>query len=152
MKCKSLNQKGFTLIELLAVITILAIIMLFAATGVTTALTSSQKKAFVIDSQKIIETAKLAYMDALLDGTKKTGNSYCFNIKTDLIDKGYLEKTGNSITGSVKVDGSGDTVKYTLWYSNGKYSVNGITSDKLDTSNMPDLGNDSNANSKCGAA
>ena len=70
MKLRGFNRKGFTLIELLAVISILAILMLLATGSVTSMITKSQKRAFVIDANNVVETAKTAYMDALLNGNR----------------------------------------------------------------------------------
>ncbi len=134
MGSKVLNKKGFTLIELLAVITILAIIMLFAATNVTTVLTNSQKKAFIIDAQSIVETAKLAYTDALLNN-KANGNKFCMSVSY-LRANGYLEKAGEA-NGSVLVDASGATATYRIWYSNGKYTLSGFNASSLDPGNPP---------------
>lgn len=135
MRQKVLGNRGFTLIELLAVITILAIIMLFAATNVTTVLSNSQKKAFVIDAQSILETAKLAYTDALLNN-RANGNKFCMSV--DYLKKnGYLEKLGSDISGSVLVDGSGASATYKIWYTNGKYTLSGFDASTLDPGNPP---------------
>lgn len=123
MKHKILDKRGFTLIELLAVITILAIIMLFAASGVTTILTRSQKRAFVIDAQKIVESAKLVYTDALLNNQTKGAKTFCMSI--EYLKQHGLEKAGG-IKGSVLVDVTEETAAYKIWYDNGQFQVSGM--------------------------
>ena len=117
------NQKGFTLIELLAVITILAIIMLFAASSVTSALNKSQRRAFIIDAEKIVEAAKGAYTEAL--DNKMTGAETVFCMSTNYLKNHGMEKNGE-ISGSILVDVSEKTASYTIWLSNGALELNGV--------------------------
>lgn len=119
---KRQNRKGFTLIELLAVITILAIIMLLAARSVTSVLTSAQRRTFVIDAQNIVESAKLAYTQALLENKTGGGTKFCMSIAY-LKDHG-LEKNG-VVEGSVLVDVSSATAKYKIWLSNDNLMIEG---------------------------
>lgn len=51
---KKLNKKGFTLVELLAVIVVLALLMVVAASSIGTALKNSKKSATKTEAQKII--------------------------------------------------------------------------------------------------
>lgn len=129
MKNRILNKSGFTLIELLAVITILAIIMLFAATSVTSVLQSSQRRAFVIDAQKVVESAKYAYTDALMENRTKGSKKFCMSI--DYLKNHGLEKIGNDIKGSVLVDVTTETAVYKIWYDNGQFQVNGLDLNSL---------------------
>lgn len=116
------NQNGFTLIELLAVITILAIIMLFAAQSVTSALNKAQRRAFIIDAERIVEAAKLAYTDALLENKTKGSTTFCMDI--DYLKNHGMEKNGE-ISGSILVDVSQPTAKYRIYLDNGQLQING---------------------------
>ena len=122
------NQKGFTLIELLAVITILAIIMLFAAQSVTAALNKAQRRAFIIDAERIVEAAKLAYTDALLENKTKGATTFCMDI--DYLKNHGMEKNGE-ITGSILVDVSQPTAKYKIYLDNGQLQINGVYLNEL---------------------
>ena len=124
MRMQKWNQKGFTLIELLAVISILAILMLLATSSVTSIIASSSKKAFVIDAQSVVENAKIAYTDSLLNGST-TGTHFCMPLD-------YVDKIGASYTGSVEINISGGIATYTLWLSNGKFQVEGAEYSKIE--------------------
>lgn len=141
------SKKGFTLIELLAVIVILAIIMLIAANSVTAALTKAQKKAFIIDAERIVEAAKLAYTDALLSNQTKGSNQFCMNI--DYLKNHGLEKNDNKITGSILVDVSNATARYKIFLDNQQYLINGIYLNELNEDNLS--GGTGAADTKCGS-
>ena len=144
---KKINSKGFTLIELLAVIVILAIIMLIAANSVTAALTKAQNKAFIIDTERIVEAAKLAYTDALLSNQTKGSNQFCMSI--DYLKNHGLEKNDDQVKGSILVDVSSSTAKYKIYLDNGQYSIkgrylNGLSEDDLE-------GGTGSADTRCGS-
>ena len=128
------NHKGFTLIELLAVITILAIIMLLAAQSVTTALTNAQRRAFVIDAERIVEAAKLAYTDALLNNKTKNANQFCMSIS--YLKSNGLEKNDDLLNGSILVDVSNATARYVVYLDNGQFSINGVGLDALSVDSL----------------
>lgn len=140
------NNKGFTLIELLAVITILAIIMLLAAQSVTTALTNAQRRSFVIDSQRIVEAAKLAYTDALLNNQTKNANQFCMSV--DYLKSHGLEKN-TDVTGSILVDVTNTTAKYKIFLDNGQFLIDGVYLDALDTDSLKPGG--TTASTNCGS-
>jgi len=127
MKHDVINKKGFTLIELLAVISILAILMLVATGSVTSMVSKAQKNAFIIDSQNVVEIAKTAYMDSLLNGTL-TGTDFCFSLDY-LRTHGFLDKIDSSYKGSVSIsiDGTTNVATYTLWLSSNKFQITGKT-------------------------
>lgn len=131
---KLLNRKGFTLIELLAVITILAIVMLLAAQSVTTALTNAQRRSFIIDVERIVEAAKLAYTDALLNNQTKNSNQFCMSM--DYLKTHGLEKHDDKVKGSVLVDVSNVTARYTVYLDNEQFSLNGVSLDGLDVGKL----------------
>ena len=65
-----LNKKGFTLVELLAVIVVLALLMVVAASSIGSALDNSKKSALKTQAQKVLTTAAQDAISAqLLDGT-----------------------------------------------------------------------------------
>ena len=78
-KTKLTNKHGFTLIELLAVISILAVLMLIASGSVISQVNNAQKRAFIIDVNNVVENAKAAYMESLLNG-KLSGNDFCMSL------------------------------------------------------------------------
>ena len=78
---KKLNKKGFTLVELLAVIVVLALLMVVAASSIGSALENSKKKALNIYADRVSEKAKELCMSSyLLDG-----NSPCTYSSVDAI-------------------------------------------------------------------
>ena len=125
MRQGKLNRKGFTLIELLAVIAILAILMLIASSSVTSIIANSSRKAFVIDAQSIVENAKIAYTDSLLNGTN-TGTHFCMSL--DYLKGKYVDKINSSYQGSVEIN----VATYKIWLSNGKFQVEGVEYAKIE--------------------
>ena len=73
------NKKGFTLIELLAVIIILAVIALIATPIVLNVIDSARKSANKDSAYGLLDSAKLYYMESLLDESK--------SLSGNLIDK-----------------------------------------------------------------
>lgn len=141
------NNKGFTLIELLAVITILAIIMLLAARSVTAVLSDAQKKAFVLDAQNVVESAKLAYTDALLNNKTQGKTKFCMSI--DYLKAHGLEKKDDSLKGSILVDVTTPTAAYSIWLSNGQFELKNILLSDLDKDDVK--GYTADADVKCQA-
>ena len=69
------NKKGFTLIELLAVIIILAVIALIATPIVLNVIDNARKSANKDSAYGLLDSAKLYYMESLLDESKSiSGN------------------------------------------------------------------------------
>ena len=73
------NKKGFTLIELLAVIIILAVIALIATPIVLNVIDNARKSANKDSAYGLLDSAKLYYMEGLLDESK--------SLSGNLIDK-----------------------------------------------------------------
>mgnify|MGYP004611379935 CR=1 FL=1 len=73
------NKKGFTLIELLAVIIILAVIALIATPIVLNVVDNARKSANKDSAYGLLDSAKLYYMESLLDENK--------SLSGNLIDK-----------------------------------------------------------------
>ena len=73
------NKKGFTLIELLAVIIILAVIALIATPIVLNVVDNARKSANKDSAYGLLDSAKLYYMESLLDESK--------SLSGNLIDK-----------------------------------------------------------------
>lgn len=71
-----MNKNGFTLIELLAVITILAIILLFAIPAVSRTIENSRRDAFAQIAQKYIEAVKAAVISDELICTMDFGATW----------------------------------------------------------------------------
>ena len=137
------NNKGFTLIELLAVIVILAVLILVALPAVTNLMTRSRKAAFRTEALSMArEGVRLAYEANLVSGNsavppssgtvtpngivyKVSGGEYLCMTFSDLVNKGYIEKS--NITGynghvSIFVDTAGKSEMY-INLTNGTYYI-----------------------------
>lgn len=160
---KDIRRKaGFTLIELLAVIVILAVLILLAVPSVLRMMDNARKSTFTTESETIINGAKLAYAQSVLDGNNQT----CFKLISPGTCVGatganadacktaggkwtytvgeFIDKKLNGYSGSVKIDASGSS--HQIWISNGTYSITAGTTGslKLDTTLVP------TASSTCG--
>lgn len=127
------NEHGFTLIELLAVIVVLAIVMLIAATAVLPRMAEARRQVFAIEANNIIETAQTYFMNNSLTGTSGDGlpndpnTVRCITIK-DLIEDGVLKQDKTKASGKVLVKrkaANSDVYLYAIWYTNGKLMVEG---------------------------
>ena len=123
MKTKLTNKHGFTLIELLAVISILAVLMLIASGSVISQVNNAQKRAFIIDVNNVVENAKAAYMDSLLNG-KLTGNDFCMSL--DYLKGKYIDKIGPTYVGSVRISVTNGVATYKVWLSDEKHQINNV--------------------------
>ena len=95
------NKKGFTLIELLAVIIILAVIALIATPIVLNVIDNARKSANKDSAYGLLDSAKLYYMESLLDESK--------SLSGNLIDK--INVSGSkpdSGTGTVYINNKGE--------------------------------------------
>ncbi len=92
------NKKGFTLIELLAVIIILAVIALIATPIVLNVVDNARKSANKDSAYGLLDSAKLYYMESLLDENKSlSGNLiYKINVSGSKPDSGtvYINDKG----------------------------------------------------------
>ena len=93
------NKKGFTLIELLAVIIILAVIALIATPIVLNVIESARKSANKDSAYGLLDSAKLYYMESLLDESK--------SLSGNLIDK--INVSGRKPDGTVYINSKGET-------------------------------------------
>ena len=77
------NKNGFTLVELLAVIVVLALLMVVAASSIGSSLTNSKKVSLRTEAQKLLNSA---YRDINLNVTPdlslltQKGNKYVFTL------------------------------------------------------------------------
>ena len=95
------NKKGFTLIELLTVIIILAVIALIATPIVLNVIDNARKSANKDSAYGLLDSAKLYYMESLLDESK--------SLSGNLIDK--INVSGSkpdSGTGTVYINNKGE--------------------------------------------
>ena len=93
------NKKGFTLIELLAVIIILAVIALIATPIVLNVIDSARKSANKDSAYGLLDSAKLYYMESLLDESK--------SLSGNLIDK--INVSGSKPdSGTVYINSNGE--------------------------------------------
>ncbi len=74
------NKKGFTLIELLAVIIILAVIALIATPIVLNVIDNARKSANKDSAYGLLDSAKLYYMESLLDESKSLNGNLIYKI------------------------------------------------------------------------
>ncbi len=94
------NKKGFTLIELLAVIIILAVIALIATPIVLNVVDNARKSANKDSAYGLLDSAKLYYMESLLDESK--------SLSGNLIDK--INVSGSKPdSGTVYINNKGET-------------------------------------------
>lgn len=137
------NEHGFTLIELLAVIVVLAIVMLIAATAVLPRMAEARRQVFAIEANNIIETAQTYFMNNSLTGTGGQGlpndpsTVRCITI-TKLIEDGVLKQDKSKASGKVlvkKKSKDSDVYLYAIWYTNGKLMVTGKGLDAQKTFN-----------------
>ena len=139
------NNKGFTLIELLAVIVILAVLILVALPAVTNLMTRARKSAFRSEALSMArEGVQLAYSANMISGTstpvtanitdtskthnivyKISGGEYLCMTFSDLLNKGYIEKsntTGYAGYIQIFVDTAGKSYMY-VTLTNGTYYI-----------------------------
>jgi len=123
---KRLNKKGFTLVELLAVIVVLALLMVVAASSIGTALDNSKKKALLTEAQKLstnitAEAQSLKLMGELTETNLKknyTGKDGDYAYKVIVNDHGYITDLVvcymNDYSVTVDIDTSADGYTTTL--------------------------------------
>ena len=164
------NNKGFTLIELLAVIVILAVLILVALPAVTNLMTRARKSALRTEALDMARNGvQLAYSANMLSGTsvtpsgtisagstaasnivyKVSGGEYLCMTFTDLVNKGYIEKsntTGYNGHVSIFVDNAGKAEMY-IHLTNGTYF---IKSSYVDLANNNDIDGTVSATSPSG--
>lgn len=121
---KKLNKKGFTLVELLAVIVVLALLMVVAASSIGNALKNSKMAATKTEAQKLLPSIYSEVKAQSLYGTitttavkdQKDGDDFTYGYTpaadTSIGDFCLKHKDGYYVTGSVDKDGKitvGDT-------------------------------------------
>ena len=100
------NKKGFTLIELLAVIIILAVIALIATPIVLNVVDNARKSANKDSAYGLLDSAKLYYMEGLLDESK--------SLSGNLIDK--INVSGRKPdSGELYINSKGETALAVLY-------------------------------------
>ena len=127
MDIKNKNMRGFTLIELLAVIVVLAIVMLIAATAVLPRMSEARQQVFAIEANKAIEAASTYFLNNNLTGGGDTlpvadGAVKCVPIKT-LITNGYFDADNSKYDGRVLVKKQGSLYLYVVTLTNQQLMV-----------------------------
>ncbi len=117
---------GFTLIELLAVIVVLAIVMLAAATAVLPRMAEARKQVFAIEANAAIQSATTYYINGSITSSGDVlpvGTAVkCVTVGT-LRDKGFY--TGDAdYKGYVLVKKVGEVYQYAITMTNGNLKVN----------------------------
>ena len=140
------NKKGFTLMELLAVIVILSVLILLAMPAVLRLMENARKNAFITEANSIIKIAQTAYADQSTTGTAPT----CYKL-SDLKTGGYTDKNF-ATDGSVGITTTATSTTYTLWYSNGSYSITNKTFDSGYTVSSLDTTVVATPSTTCGAS
>ncbi len=111
------NKKGFTLVELLAVIVVLAIIMIIAVPSVMESMNSARSKAFIIYSQKVLNTSSIKYQSKILMGE---------NIATCYYLDALMGAGTGNYEGYVEISNPNtDTTDFTITLKDNNYSVEG---------------------------
>ena len=124
---KKLNKKGFTLVELLAVIVVLALLMVVAASTIGNALENSKKSALKTETQKLLKTVYEEKQALIVTGslganlsTTGTDGSYKYKITVntdgEITDycvqyitsgtsyKYFMSGTGKTLKGKLEAD------------------------------------------------
>lgn len=119
------DKNGFTLIELLAVIVVLAVIIMIAASNIGSMSTTARKNVLAVEGNSLVDGAKTAYQLAVLNGEITTGTA-CFSL-TYLNNEGFFDKgpdSDPSYSGSVLVtpDAAGKKYTYKFWISNSSFT------------------------------
>jgi len=151
---KKINRKGFTLVELLAVIVILAVLALIAMPNVVEMMNNARRSSFVTEAENFAGYLKTAYMSDQVTGgastaseAKSTFKDVTVSGKTyDYYCMTYTQmKKENYVTKSADSDYAGILELYILQsnteqkeitiisLTNGDYTINGISLDKLAT-------------------
>lgn len=130
---KKLNKKGFTLVELLAVIVILAVVMIIAATAMGSVISDTTRSSFAKEGMMAIDAAKYAFQVEQLkpsSGITATKN-ICMDIEW-LNTKGYYSKgSAEGYKGAVLITYSSGKYEQHVWLSNGTYLITNQTSTSL---------------------
>ena len=117
------DKKGFTLIELLAVIVILAIIILIAASNIGAMTQTARKNVLAVEGETLISSAKTAYQVDVMNGEFDSNTTVCYSLN-DLKNQGYYDKGDDKYHGSVLVTPSGTQYTYKVWISNNVVFLN----------------------------
>lgn len=111
------NRGGFTLIELLAVIVVLAIIILMAATAIVPRMETARKQVFALECNDAINAASSYFMANSINGSGgdtlpvEKDTTACVTI-ADLIDTGDFDADADKYYGVVCVKKIGTSNKY----------------------------------------
>ncbi len=116
------NKKGFTLIELLAVIVILAVVMLIAATAVIPLMEKARMSALWDEAIALTKAADLKFQDP--SNADLTGKQI-FKVNELKTERFFDKGNADGYYGCVEVDASGDDYTYNVYLSNGNYTING---------------------------
>ena len=133
---KRLNKKGFTLVELLAVIVVLALLMVVAASSIGSALDNSKRSATLTEAKKLLtgignEAQSLALMgEVKADDIKKiytgTDGDYKYDVtvnKSGKVTALIVCGAGYSVTASGTPLAIGDKVDDTTKTCTGSVTV-----------------------------
>ena len=95
------TKKGFTLVELLAVIVILSVIILIAATNVGGITNNAKKNTLASEGNTMVDSAKLAYEFLEEEGELEYHSQICIGLS-------YLYRKGYSIDDITSLISSND--------------------------------------------
>lgn len=100
-----MNKKGFTLIELIAVVALLAIVMVIGVYAITSYMTRSREKSFVVLTNSFEDSVATLITDCIADPNASelcsritipsNGGEYIYITLAPLIDYGYIENMKN---------------------------------------------------------
>lgn len=130
-------------LEILFMIVLLAIVLLvgIAIFGVTTK--NKKINNFKDDAKSILSVAKNVYpaleksgkTNYVITSDDGTSTSVCITI-TGLEQNEYLTKEYKKWSGYVVVEKQNENYTYTLWGTNHKYTINGLTLDEIEKSTI----------------
>lgn len=127
------NRGGFTLIELLAVIVVLAIIILMAATAVIPAMGRARKQVFAMEANDAVNAVNSYLMNNSIVGTGKVlpvteGSSVCVLV-SEMIESGDFDADENVYGGYIIVKKTTNSYEFTITMHNANMKVVGKTGD-----------------------
>ena len=128
-----MKKKGFTLVELLAVIAILALLVIVAMPNVLGMFNQAKLNSFVIEVQKIMDTATNEFTKDALENSGKT--VYYSSESNATLKTKQLDMSGNKKNYFIEMDRNGYFKRVVVFDANYCYDIySSGTNAKLDTS------------------
>lgn len=140
-----LNKQGFSKLEILIVIVIVSVLLLLGIVLVSTSTKNKKIDTFKTDSANIIKVSQNIYgnlekvnSEYIVPSSEGISNGMCITLE-GLKANDYLESEYKDWEGYIVIEKDlNDKMYYTAWLSNGKYTIDGYSLDKIDKLNLKD--------------